>query len=90
MKRLLILSLVLSTYLSAQNPPPPPQGPPPNGPEGRPGERSPHRPFAEMLKRHIDGKSPLDKLSEADRKRILGANAAELLGLIDDQSHSVG
>ena len=70
MKCLLTLSLVLSTYLSAQNPPPPPQGPPPNGPEGRPGERSPHRPFAEMLKRHIDGKSPLDKLSEADRKHI--------------------
>ena len=70
MKCLLTLSLVLGTYLSAQNPPPPPQGPPPNGPEGRPGERSPHRPFAEMLKRHIDGKSPLDKLSEADRKHI--------------------
>ena len=69
MKSLLILSLIFGTQLLAQNPPPPPQGPPPGGPDGRPGER-PRRPFAEMLKRHIDGKTPVDKLSEEDRKRI--------------------
>ena len=69
------------------NPPFPPNGPgapggPPNGPNGRP-ERGPEgngpngqgpvRPFAEMLKRRLDGNGPLDQLGEEDRKRIRAA-----------------
>lgn len=63
MKRLLLPSLLFASHLLAQNPPQPPQGPPP-------GEPRPERPFAEMLKRRIDNKGPLDKMSEEERKRI--------------------